>query len=89
MNQGNKIDHTRNNTRCVTLSIIHVRCSKMILQWVLMHPLGYKEPQKTEGQIAENEDDILGQIFVCIQILNFTIYLIQYAVHILIIFMQF
>jgi hypothetical protein len=30
---------------------------------------------KRHGQIPENEDDILRYMFVCIQILNFMIYL--------------
>ena len=46
---GKKIDDTRNNivVRFMTFSIIHVRCSKMILQWAFIRPWAHKQPQKT------------------------------------------
>lgn len=45
--------------------------------WIISHnyPWGYKQPQKIQVQIPENEDDILQYVFVCIQTMNFMIYL--------------
>ena len=42
---------------------------------VLTHPWRQKQPQKTQWQICKNEDDVLQQTFLCIQMINFMIYL--------------